>query len=74
MTYGEVAGDETQDTGSASECLLRNAKRFRLYPLRNGSHERGACQIGAEFWNECSDGANEREEELRCFQENKKNI
>lgn len=54
--YGEVAGDETQDTGGASECLLRNAKRFRLYPPRNGSHEGGACQIGAEFWNECSDG------------------
>lgn len=34
---GEVAGDETEDTGSASECFLRNAKRFRLYSLRNGA-------------------------------------
>lgn len=58
-TYGEVAGDETRDTGSASECLLRNAARFRLFPLRNGSHEREAYQIRAEFWNDYSDGAND---------------
>lgn len=69
-----MAVDETRDFGSASECLLRNARRFRLYPLRNGSRERGACQIRAEFWNEYSDGANEQKEEPRCFQTDKKNI
>lgn len=71
---GEVSGDETEDTGSASQCFLRNAKRFRLFSLRNGSHEREACQVGAEFWNAYSDGANEQGEELRCFQRDKKNI
>lgn len=41
-TYREVAGDEVQDIDGASECLLRNAKRFRLYPLRYGSLEEGS--------------------------------
>lgn len=66
---GEVSGDETEDTGSASQCFLRNAKRFRLFSLRNGSHERGACQVGAEFWNAYSDGANEQGRGAEMFSE-----
>lgn len=58
---------------AVSECLLRRAKKFRLYPLRNGSPEREACQSRAEFWNEYSDGANEWEDVPRCLQWEKKN-
>lgn len=64
-TYGAVAGEETGDAG---ERLLRNASKFRLY----GSHERGACQIKAKFWEEFADGANEWEEVPRCLQWDKK--
>lgn len=53
---------------------LRKCQEVQTLSSYKWQHERGACQIRAECWKEYSDGANEREEEPRCFQTEKENI
>lgn len=53
---------------------LRKCQKVQTLSSYKWQHERGACQLRAACWKEYSDGANELEEEPRCFQIEMENI